>query len=308
MDQTHNRRQGILLVAVSAVLWSTAGLFVRMAHLDTWTIVFWRSIFSALTLGAIAVVRSRGHLVRSFTGFGIHGAVTIVVIVISTISYVVALRLTTVATVMTVYATLPFIATAIAFAWLGERVTKRFLVAGAFAMAGIAVTSGAVGTSRDLGGILAAFIMTSGFATQLVNAKRHRSLDMLVLIALSAVACIPVAAPFIQRDIPGTLPAFGLCALWRPDDGVGVYSRVEGRPPGFIGGGRAHIDARRRARAILGLAFLCRGTDLSGHGRGPHRPGRCPLVSDHQPLCRGAKPLSCATMRWLFLLSRCRGR
>ena len=208
-----SRRHGIWLVAVSAVLWSTAGLFVRMAHLDTWTIVFWRSVFSALTLGSIAVVRHRGQLVRSFTGFGTPGAVTIVITVISAFSYVVALRLTTVANVMTVYAALPFIATLMAFVGLGERVSWRFLVAGAFALAGIAVTAGAVATSHDLAGLLAAFVMTSGFATQLVYVKRHRSLDMTVLIALSAVACLPVALPFMQPQIPAPSQLLA-CALY----------------------------------------------------------------------------------------------
>ena len=214
MDQPHNRQHGIMLVAVSAVLWSTAGLFVRMANLDTWTIVFWRSIFSALTLGVIAVAQNKGHVARSFTGFGIPGAVSIAVTVVSTVSYVVSLRLTTVANVMTVYAALPFIATAIAFVWLKERVTKRFLIAGAFALIGIAVTTGAAATSNDLAGIVAAFVMTSGFATQLVHTKRHQSLDMMVLIALSAVVCIPVAAPLTELSVTPAPSQLLACALY----------------------------------------------------------------------------------------------
>ncbi|MFM9654030.1 hypothetical protein ACKI1S_49860, partial [Streptomyces galilaeus] len=51
--------------------------------------------------------------------------------VVSSVAYVMSLRMTTVANVMTVYAALPFIATAIGFVWIGERVTPRFLVAGA---------------------------------------------------------------------------------------------------------------------------------------------------------------------------------
>lgn len=213
MGRPHDRRHGIMLVAISAVLWSTAGLFVRMAHLDTWTIVFWRSLFAALTLGIMAVVRNRGGPVRAFSGFGRADAATIVLTVGCTISYVLALRLTTVANVMTVYATLPFIATSVAFVWVGERVTGRFLVAGAFALAGIAVTAGAVATSRDLAGILAALVMTAGFATQLVNAKRRRSTDMVGLIALSAVVCIPVAAPFMRFDMPAPSQLLA-CALY----------------------------------------------------------------------------------------------
>ena len=80
--------------------------------------------------------------------------------------------------------------------------TARFLVAGAIALAGIVITAGAVATSRDLIGIFAAFVMTSGFATQLVNAKRHPSLNMMVLSALAAAVCVPVSAPFMQVGAP----------------------------------------------------------------------------------------------------------
>jgi drug/metabolite transporter (DMT)-like permease len=213
MNPVQSRRYGVLLVTLSAFLWSTAGLFVRMADLDTWTIVVWRSVFAVATLGGIAVLQNRGHLIRSFTGFGLPGLATIAISVVSTISYVVALRLTTVANVMTVYAALPFIATAIAFVWLRERVTTRFLIAGTVALAGIVVMAGAVATLRDLGGIFAAFVMTTGFATQLVHTKRHPSLDMMVLSTLAAAVCVPVAAPFMQFQIPAPSQILA-CALY----------------------------------------------------------------------------------------------
>lgn len=213
MDHAQGRRYGIILIAISAVLWSTAGLFVRMADLDTWTIVTWRSVFSFLTLGAIAAVKNRDDLIRSFTGFGWPGVVTIIVAVISTVSYVVALRLTTVANVMTVYAALPFIATAIAFVWLKERVTARFLIAGAVALVGIVMIAGAVATSLDLLGIVAALVMTSGFATQLVHSKRHPKQNTIVLVALAAAVCVPVCAPFMQAGIPAPIQLLA-CALY----------------------------------------------------------------------------------------------
>ena len=202
MVDAHTRRTGIILVAVSAILWSTAGLFVRMATLDTWTIVGWRSVFSFLTLGVVVVVQKRGDVFRSLAAFGLPEVVTVVVTVVSTISYVVALRLTTVANVMTVYAALPFLATGLAFVWLGERVTARFLVAGTIALSGIVVMAGAVATSRDLLGIFAALVMTSGFATQLVHTKRHPRLDMTLLIAVAAAVCVPISIPVMQGAVP----------------------------------------------------------------------------------------------------------
>jgi hypothetical protein len=72
-------------------------------------------------------------------------------------------------------------------------------------LAGIAVTAGAVATSHDVAAIFAAFVMTSGFATQLVNANRPQSLDVTVLIALSAVVGTLVSAPFVQIGNPAQL-------------------------------------------------------------------------------------------------------
>ena len=94
------------------------------------------------------------------------------------------------------------LATGLAFIWLGERVTKRFLVAGAVALGGIVVMAGAVATSRDLLGIFAALVMTSGFATQLVHTKRHPQLDTTLLIAVAAAVCVPLSVPFMRGVVP----------------------------------------------------------------------------------------------------------
>ena len=213
MAPLQSRRAGIGLVALSAVLWSTAGLFVRMANVDTWTMVAWRSAFAFLVLGTVTIIQQRGMVLRRLSSFGIPEAVTVAVTVISTVSYVVALRLTTVANVMTVYAALPFIAGGVAFVWAGERVTRRFLAAGAVALVGVAMMAGAVATSHDLLGILAALVMTSGFATQLVHTKRHPALDMSALIAVAALVCIPISLPLMQGGIPAP-PELLACALY----------------------------------------------------------------------------------------------
>ena len=213
MASFRNRRVGLALVALSAILWSTAGLFVRMAALDTWTLVTWRSVFTFATLCLVTAIQCRGRLQTAVANLGLPEMVTVLVTVISTISYVIAFRLTTVANVMIVYAALPFIATGIAFLWCGERVTARFVIAGAIALGGVVVMAGAVTTMRDLWGILAALIMTCGFATQLVHTKRHPGQNMVVLIALAALVCVPISAPFMQVGLPAPIQLLA-CALY----------------------------------------------------------------------------------------------
>ena len=207
------RQRGIVMVAASAVLWSTAGLFVRMATLDTATLVLWRSLFAALALGGLAVARRGPKALTGVVRSGPVGALFVGTSVVSSTAYVLSLRLTTVANVMTVYAVLPFVATAIGFVWIGERVTRRFLIAGGLAAAGIAAMAGASAGAGDLLGIAAAFTMTIGFAVQLVAIKRHGNVDVIALNACAAMCCVPIVLPFAHLFIPTPMQLV-VCALY----------------------------------------------------------------------------------------------
>jgi drug/metabolite transporter (DMT)-like permease len=156
MSIGRDRLIGIYLVIASAVLWSTAGLFVRMADMDVWSMVAWRSVFSVITLGAFMLVRTTTARRRPAKTFGLPGVVACLVSAVTAISYIVSLQWTTVANVMTVYATLPFIATGIAFVWLRDRVTYRFVIAGCAAFTGVAISVGAPVSALDILGVFAA--------------------------------------------------------------------------------------------------------------------------------------------------------
>jgi hypothetical protein len=47
------------LVAGAAILWSTAGLVVRLLDLDVWTMLAWRSAFTAFSLALVVIVQNR---------------------------------------------------------------------------------------------------------------------------------------------------------------------------------------------------------------------------------------------------------
>jgi len=208
-----NRTYGILLVTLSAILWSTAGPFVRMADLDSWTLIGWRSLFAFLTLLAIAAYEHRKNLGAAVAGMGSAGAVSVAISTASTIAYVYALNLTTVANVMIVYAVLPFIAALISYVWIGERVGVRLLAAGLVAFAGITMMAGAAASEKDILGIIAAFVMTATFASQIVHTKVHPTLDLNVALALAAGICGLVALPFMAPGIPSAT-ALLACALY----------------------------------------------------------------------------------------------
>ena len=54
---TAHHRLGILLILVSTIAWSSAGLFVRLLPFDVWTIIVWRGVFGALFIGSFVFWR-----------------------------------------------------------------------------------------------------------------------------------------------------------------------------------------------------------------------------------------------------------
>ena len=208
-----SRTYGIVLVTLSAILWSTAGPFVRMANLPSWTLIGWRSLFAFLTLLAVAAYEHRKNLGKAVIEMGAPGAIAVAISVVSSIAYIFALNLTTVANVMIVYAMLPFIAAFVSYLWLGEKVTLRLLGAGLAAFVGIAIMAGAAASPKDILGIIAAFVMTATFASQIVHTKVHPKLDLNLAMALAAGACGLIALPFMEPGVPPPT-ALLACALY----------------------------------------------------------------------------------------------
>src|SRR5579859_3175662 len=114
MGQVRGRVYGIVLVAAASILWSTAGLFVRLLDadgpLDLWTMLTWRAVFAAMSLFLVIALQHRGGTLRAIRAVGWPGIAAVPVAAISMVGYVAALKLTTVANVMVIYATVPFVA------------------------------------------------------------------------------------------------------------------------------------------------------------------------------------------------------
>jgi drug/metabolite transporter (DMT)-like permease len=201
-DASASRRTGIALVVIATLLWSTAGFFVRLLDLDVWTVFGWRACFGALGLLAIVAWRNGGRIGRGFATIGPVGLVAIPVAAVSMFGYVGALTFTDVANVMTIYATIPFVAAGIAFFWLGERPTRRVVIASALCFAGIAVMAFQASGSSDVRGVALAFAMTAGFSFLMVLARRSPDLQMAPINMGAAVICFLVAVPMMPAFWP----------------------------------------------------------------------------------------------------------
>lgn len=190
---------GVALIVMAALAFSTAGLFTRVVATDVWTMLFWRGLIGGALIGGYVIGRNRAATRAAFAAVGRPGLLVGGCSTLGTICFLVALRQSTVAEVTVIYATAPFVAALVAWAWTGERQSRTTLAASLLALLGVAVMFGAVPSTGQLLGNLLALAMTVLIASMMVIIRRNRQVSMLPASCLSAFACalavLPLADP-----------------------------------------------------------------------------------------------------------------
>ena len=209
---------GVVLVAGSAVAYSSAGFFTRLIHVDLWTLIFWRGLFSTAFLLVFALARHRRRTVSAFRSLDRAAWVAAGFSTAAMFCYLAALRDTSVADVAIIYGTAPFVTAAVALVVLGERSTRATLWCSVLALAGVVLMFGGSHFPTNLGGDLLAFAMTALMASMIIATRYSRSASALPIAALSSLAGSIVAAPLAHPAGPnglqfGELALFGITQL-----------------------------------------------------------------------------------------------
>jgi drug/metabolite transporter (DMT)-like permease len=228
VPDSHQRRRGRLFVALAAVAWSTAGLFQRELSVDVATQLAGRALFAALGLLAYIGITERGRVLQAFRAIGRGGVAIVVLLAVSSASFLVALNHAPVANVLFMQALAPIIAAALG-TLLGETVSRRTWLAMGVALAGVAVMVGGPSGASWLGQGLS-LLMAVSFAATLVITRHRRDVSMAPATCLSQIAVFAAAAPFARLAPVGTkdltlLATLGICQI-----GLGfVFLTIGGR-------------------------------------------------------------------------------
>jgi len=194
-------RRGALLVAGAALAWSSAGLITRAASTDSWTTLFWRSVWACASVLVYIILRDGRAGFAAFANLGRVGWGVAISFATSMFTFITALHLTTVANVIIFQAVAPFIAALLAWAWLGERVTGRGLAAILASVLGILImVSDSVGKGRLFGDFLS-FIMGTSFALMVVLARRRRDVPMTAAACVATVLTGLATLPFASLEV-----------------------------------------------------------------------------------------------------------
>jgi drug/metabolite transporter (DMT)-like permease len=221
-DDRQTYRLGLALVLFSTVSWSTAGYFVRLIALDSWTLLFWRGVFGALTALVFALVQQRGRIVQTFGDLGGPGLWFSLASGLGMTAYLSALRLTSVAHVAIIYAALPFAAAVTAAIVLRERTSAGTLAASAVAFAGVVVVMAGGAGEGALSGDLVAVAMTLLMAAMIVISRRYRGIPMVAAGCVSAIVAASIALPFADPLAVSTRDLAWLAVFGATNMGLGL--------------------------------------------------------------------------------------
>ncbi|MBY8978209.1 EamA family transporter [Rhodobacteraceae bacterium NNCM2] len=196
MDFAQRRAEGVALVAVSALIWSTAGIFTKGVSADAWSIIFWRGVAAAaFTLVYLAF---RGRLIREAREMGWPGALVAILSALGTAAFIPAFKLTSVANVALIYAAAPFLAAGLAWIALRERPAGAVIAASLAAFAGVGlIVSGSTGGGSLWGDMLALW-MTLMMAGTMVVFRRWPQTPAALPAALSCLLLLPPAMMFAE--------------------------------------------------------------------------------------------------------------
>jgi drug/metabolite transporter (DMT)-like permease len=195
LDETARRRRGQIYVALAAIAWSTAGVLQRQLTVDTATQVCGRAAFAGVALLVYVAIVERGHVVRAFRSVGGAGVAVALCVAIASGSFIGALNHASVARVLFILAVAPVLAALLAWATLGEPISRRTALAMLLALCGVAVMLGAPGEA-SLAGDGLAFAAALAFSAMIVITRWRRDVSMAPATCLSQAILVVVFLPF----------------------------------------------------------------------------------------------------------------
>ncbi len=186
---THSK--GLALVSISALMFSTPGIFTRGVSASGWDVIFWRAVFSLLFTAAFLFWR--GTFKSQVARLGKSGWANAIVWATGTIAYLQAYKLTSIANVSLIYGSAPILTALVAWLWFRERPRNIVLAASLLALAGVVlIGAGSLG-SGHIGGDLLALWMTCSVAIGLSIFRKYPETPAAGAAMMSSVLVVPPA-------------------------------------------------------------------------------------------------------------------
>jgi drug/metabolite transporter (DMT)-like permease len=185
---------GVLLVLLAGVFWSTMGLGVRhIEYANVWQILLYRSFALAIFLFVLIAFRSGFRPVTTIRRAGIAGVIGGCGLVMAFAGGIYAIQTTTVANAMFLFASAPFFAAIFSWIILRESVRRATWIAIVVGTIGIVIMVVDGISAGHMVGNISALLSALGFAIFTIALRWGKLEDMLPAVFLAGVFAIIVS-------------------------------------------------------------------------------------------------------------------
>lgn len=191
LNEPAGRREGhllgVILVIASALAFSLAGVLTKSIAADAWTIACWRGLLGGMLIALYVVWSGREKPLRETFRLGWRGWLLASVGSLASLAFIFAFKLTYIANVAVIYATVPFMAAGLAWWLLRESFQWRTAVTTGFSLLGVVIlVAGGLGSGKLVGDTVA-LIMTLGNALYMVLIRVFRDSPVVLAGGVSAL-------------------------------------------------------------------------------------------------------------------------
>ena len=178
---------GIVLVIASALVFSLAGVLTKSIAANAWTIACWRGLLGGMLIALYVAWLGREQPLRETFRLGWRGWLLASVGSLASLAFIFAFKLTYIANVAVIYATVPFMAAGLAWWLIRESFPRRTAVTAALSLLGVVIlVAGGLGSGKLVGDTVA-LIMTLGNALYMVLIRVFRGSPVVLAGGVSAL-------------------------------------------------------------------------------------------------------------------------
>ena len=192
--------KGALLAFIGAMFIVPDSIYVRLINGDGLVTAFWRNVIAGLAIAIILWVRSKGSAQKTFSAISKVGAWYAVCVSVSSISFIVAISNTSIASVLYILAAMPVFTAILGKVFLNDAVDKVFSAVMVFVLLGlglIAFHSNSSNLNSAFGNAMA-FITMLGFSVSVTLARKEKARSMLPALSIGLLLSGVVLVMFID--------------------------------------------------------------------------------------------------------------
>jgi DME family drug/metabolite transporter len=196
---------GALSVLAGGLCWSFTGVFVRLApHLDSWQFLVFRGLGVAV---AFSLIGGRRGSLSGLRRLGALDLAATAALSVAAIGFIVALKMTSVATALFLSSCAPLLSALLGFLILGERLNARQIGAVALGFCGLAIIlSGGFEAGRFAGDLWALACALSFAAVSICTRLAPRRDFGPAMIGYGVLSAAVAAAVCVSNGAPLTAP------------------------------------------------------------------------------------------------------